>query len=61
MYSTDYMDAQFIEEFKLYAEKSHLREGSLTALSYPNATILPYKNGRGGYWINTVNTLKIQH
>mgnify|MGYP003180941119 FL=1 len=48
MYSTDYMDTQFIEEFKLYAEKSHLREGSLTALSYPNATILPYKNGRGG-------------
>ena len=49
MYTTDYMDAQFIEEFKLYAEKCHLRNESLMALSYPNATILPFKNGRGGY------------
>lgn len=48
MYTTDYMDEQFINEFKRYAEQSHLCEGTLTALNYCNATVLPFLDNRGG-------------
>ena len=51
MYNTDYLDGQFVDEFKLYAEKPHLCQEVLVAKAYSDATVLPFvsNSGGGGY------------
>lgn len=48
MYQTKYLDGKFVDEFKLYAEKSHLCQDRLVACSYSNATVLPFASNAGG-------------
>lgn len=47
-YGKNYIDSIFASEFLNYAEKRHLCENELQANAYTNATVLPYKTGRGG-------------
>ena len=47
-YTTDYLDEPFKGEFLEYASRDHFDQHPLTAKSYHNAIVLPFKKLVGG-------------